>query len=108
MGEPSRDRAPRPVKPGDSATKQQVPHEGPPNRLCSGGYQLVRPGCLLGLEGGYYLKCQTFSMKPEIFVKLQESSRTFFWYFAQIDGESKFLLISGRISAHRKQSWWHE
>ena len=32
MGKPGRDGAPSPVNPGDSATRQEVCHEGPPTR----------------------------------------------------------------------------
>ena len=44
MGKPGRDRAPSPVNPGDSATRQEVCHEGPPTRSRWGGYHLARPG----------------------------------------------------------------
>ena len=40
MGKPARDRAPSPVNPGDSATRQEVCHEGPPARSRWGGYHL--------------------------------------------------------------------
>ena len=33
MGKPGRDRAPSPVNPGDSATRQEVCFEGPPTRV---------------------------------------------------------------------------
>ena len=44
MGKPGRDRAPSPVNPGDSATRQEVCQEGPPTRSQWGGYHLARPG----------------------------------------------------------------
>ena len=50
MGKPGRDRAPSPVNPGDSATKQEVCHEGPPTRSRWGGYHLARPGGCPGMK----------------------------------------------------------
>ena len=44
MGKPGRDRAPSPVNPGGSATRQEMCLEGPPTRTCRGGYHLARPG----------------------------------------------------------------
>ena len=44
MGKPGRDRAPSPVNPRDSATKQEVCHEGPPTRPQWAGYHLAPPG----------------------------------------------------------------
>ena len=41
MGKPRRDRAPSPVKPGDSATRQEVCREGRPTRL--GGEDITWP-----------------------------------------------------------------
>ena len=42
-GKPERDRAPSPVNPGDSATRQEVCHEGPPTMSRWGGYHLAQP-----------------------------------------------------------------
>ena len=43
MEKPGRDRAPSPLDPGDSATRQEVYHERPPVRSWWGGYHLARP-----------------------------------------------------------------
>ena len=43
-GEAGRDGGPSPVNPGDSATRQEVRHEGLPIRSRWGGYHLARPG----------------------------------------------------------------
>ena len=51
MGKPGRDRAPSPVNPEDSATRQEVCHEGPPTRSWWGGYHLARPGGPPGRKG---------------------------------------------------------
>ena len=51
MGKPGRDGAPSPVNPGDSATRQEVCHEGPPTRSRWGGYHLARRGGPPGLKG---------------------------------------------------------
>ena len=51
MGKPGRDRAPSPVNPGDSATRQEVCHKGPPTRSRWGGYHLARPGGPPGPKG---------------------------------------------------------
>ena len=47
-GKPGRDRAPSPVRSGDSATRQGVCHEGTPTRTRWGGYHLARPAGPLG------------------------------------------------------------
>ena len=44
MGKPGRDGAPSSVKPGYSATRQEVRLGGPPTRAPWGGYHLARPG----------------------------------------------------------------
>ena len=59
MGKPGRDRAPSPVNPGDSATRQEVCHEGPPTRSRWGGYHLARPAGPPGLKGVQYPQNQT-------------------------------------------------
>ena len=41
MGKPGGDRAPSPLNPGDSATRQEVCHEGPPPRSQAGS---ISPG----------------------------------------------------------------
>ena len=41
MGKQGRDWAPSPVNSGDSATRQEVCHEGPPTRTRWGGYHLA-------------------------------------------------------------------
>ena len=41
-GKPGRDGAPSSVNPGDSTTRQEVSHEGPPTRTWFGGYHLAR------------------------------------------------------------------
>ena len=46
MGKPGRVMAPSPVNPGDSATQQEVCHEGPPIGFRRGGYHLAPPGGL--------------------------------------------------------------
>ena len=51
MGKPGRDGTPSPVNPGDSATRQEVRHKGPPTRTRWGGYHLARPGSPPGLKG---------------------------------------------------------
>ena len=51
MGKPGRDRAPSPLNPGDSATRQEVCHEGPPTRTRWGGYHLARLGAPPGPKG---------------------------------------------------------
>ena len=43
-GEAGRDRVPSPVNQGDSATRQDVCHEGPPTRSWREGYHLAPPG----------------------------------------------------------------
>ena len=68
MGKPGRDRAPSPVNPGDSATRQEVCHEGPPTRSRWGGYHLARPGGPPGPKGVYYPKPQTSNLKPHLIV----------------------------------------
>ena len=51
MGKPGRDRAPSPVNPGDSATRQESCHEGPP--LGPGGEDITGPTrWRLGAENG--------------------------------------------------------
>ena len=50
MGKPGRDRAPSPVNPGGSTTRQEVCHEGPPTRSPWGGNHLARPGGPPGLK----------------------------------------------------------
>ena len=40
-----------PREPGDSATRQEVCHEGPPTRSRWGGYHLARPGGPPGPKG---------------------------------------------------------
>ena len=64
MGKPGRDRAPSPVNPGDSATRQEVCYEGPPTRSRWGGYHLARRGGPLGLKSAEYRKRQTSNVKP--------------------------------------------
>ena len=44
MGKPGRYRAPSPLNLGDSATRHEVCHEGPPTRSRRGGYHLARLG----------------------------------------------------------------
>ena len=51
MGKPGGDRAPRPVPPGNSATMQEVCHEGPWTRPCRVGYHLARQGGPPGPKG---------------------------------------------------------
>ena len=63
MGKPGRDRAPGPVKPGDSATRQEVRHDGPPTRFRWGGYHLARPVGPQGAEKR--LVPETSNLKPQ-------------------------------------------
>ena len=51
MGKPVGDRAPSPVNPGDSATRQEMCHDWPPTRTRWGGYHLTRPGGPPGPKG---------------------------------------------------------
>ena len=64
MGNPGSDRAPRSVNPGDSATRQEVCHEGPPTRTQWGGYHLARAGGPPGWKGVQYPQNQTSNLKP--------------------------------------------
>ena len=50
-GEAGEGRAPSPVNPGDSATRQEVRLGGPPTRTRWGGYHLARPGGPPGPKG---------------------------------------------------------
>ena len=65
MGKPGRDRARSPVNPGDSATRQEVCHEGPATRFQSGGYHLARPGGPLETKGVYYTKPEISNLEPQ-------------------------------------------
>ena len=65
MGKPGRDRAPSPVDPGDSATRQEVCHEGPPTTSRWGGNHLAQPGSPPGSKNVSYPKCQTSNLKPQ-------------------------------------------
>ena len=62
MGKPGRDRAPNPVNPGDSATRQEAWFEKPPTRRRWGAYYLARPGSPPGPKGVYYPKPQTSNL----------------------------------------------
>ena len=69
MGKLGRDRAPSSVKPGDSATRQEVHLGGLPTRTRWGGYHLARPAgppgaerCLVPAKSN--LKRQTSNLKP--------------------------------------------
>ena len=69
MGKPGRDRASSPVNPGESATGQEVCHEGPSTRSWWGGYHPARPGGPPGAEGRLVpetsnLKHQTSEFTP--------------------------------------------
>ena len=66
MGKPGRDGAESPVNPGDSATRQEVRHEGPPTRTRWGGYHLARPGGPSGRKASSTrkIKPQTSNLLP--------------------------------------------
>ena len=64
MGKPGRDGAPSPVNPGDSATRQEVRHGGPPTRTWWGGYHLAGPGGPPWPKAVYYPQNQTSNLKP--------------------------------------------
>ena len=57
-----RDRAPSPLNPWDSATRQDVCHEGPPTRSRWRGYHLARPGGPVAEER---LVPETSNLKPQ-------------------------------------------
>ena len=92
MGKPGRDRAPSPVNPGDSATRQEVCHEGPFTRSRWRGYHLARPGGTPEPNGVQYPRNQTSKLKPQsahsrIEVRLQDSLP-----FVQITVVPAFML----------------
>ena len=64
MGKPGREGAPSPVYPGDSATRQEVRHAGPPTRSRWGGYHLARPGGLRGRKASSTRKIKPQTSNP--------------------------------------------
>ena len=80
MGKPGRDRVPSPVNPRDSATLQEVCHEGPRTRSWWGRYHLARPGGPPGPKSAQYPQNQTSNLKPHlvIFITFFEAVSLFF------------------------------
>ena len=68
MGKPGRDRALSPMNLGDSATMQEVCHEGPPTRSRWGRYYLARPGGRPGPKSAQYPQNQTSNLKPHLVI----------------------------------------
>ena len=69
MKKPARKRAPSPVNPVDSATKQEVCHEGSPTRPRWGAYHLAPAGASLGQKGVQYPRPETSNLKPSWLIK---------------------------------------
>ena len=63
-GEAGERQAPSPVNTGDSATSQEVCHEGLPTRTQWEGYHLARPGAPPGPKGVYYPENETPNLNP--------------------------------------------
>ena len=74
MGKPGRHRAPSPVNPGDSATRQKVRHEEPPTRSRWGGYHLARPG---GPRGRRSFSTRKNKPHPSNLKSCQRAAKTF-------------------------------
>ena len=70
MEKPGRDRAPSPVDPGDSATKQEVCHEGPPTWVLVGR---IAPGPTRWPPGDEErLVPETSNLKPQTYCGLHQ------------------------------------
>ena len=65
MGKPGSDRAPSPVNPGNSATRQEMCQEGPPTRSRCGRYHMARPGGPPQPKSALYPENQIFNLQPQ-------------------------------------------